>query len=181
MGIFQWSHLDSNAVIASKFRTWHGSCVVMVCAKICSDMMTSDYIAVSRIFHCIWIASKKCKSGPTLGRCFFIDVLLYGESVCKCSNLTIGNISRLSRHINNNNNVRQLCSELQHVISYISKQNANSMITCGCFNIDHDDVIKWKHFRVTGLLCGEFTGYRWIPYTKASDAELWCFLRSAPE
>ena len=41
----------------------------------------------------------------------------------------------------------------------------------------HDDVIKWK--RVTDLLCGEFTGYRWI--TKASDAELWCFLWSAPE
>ena len=35
-------------------------------------------------------------------------------------------------------------------------------------------------FRVTGLLCGEFTGNRWIPHTKASDAELWCFLWSAP-
>ena len=32
-------------------------------------------------------------------------------------------------------------------------------------------------FRDTGLLCGEFTGDRWIPCTKASDAELWCFLR----
>ena len=29
--------------------------------------------------------------------------------------------------------------------------------------------------RVTGPLCGEFTGHRWIPRTKASDAELWCF------
>ena len=36
-------------------------------------------------------------------------------------------------------------------------------------------------FRVTGPLCGEFTGHRWIPLTKASYAELWCFLRSAPE
>ena len=27
-------------------------------------------------------------------------------------------------------------------------------------------------FRVTGHLCGEFTGLRWIPRTKASDAEL---------
>ena len=33
-------------------------------------------------------------------------------------------------------------------------------------------------FRVTGLLCGEFSGPRWIPCTKASDAELWCFLWS---
>ena len=36
-------------------------------------------------------------------------------------------------------------------------------------------------FRVTGHLCGEFTGPRWIPRTKASDAELWCFLWSAYE
>ena len=36
-------------------------------------------------------------------------------------------------------------------------------------------------FRVTGPLCGEFSGHRWIPRTKASDAELWCFLWSAPE
>ena len=35
-------------------------------------------------------------------------------------------------------------------------------------------------FRVTGPLCGEVTGHRWIPRTKASDAELWCFLWSAP-
>ena len=34
-------------------------------------------------------------------------------------------------------------------------------------------------FRVTGHLCGEFTGPRWIPRTKASDAELCCFLWSA--
>ena len=40
----------------------------------------------------------------------------------------------------------------------------------------HDDVIKWKHFRVTGPLCGEFTGDRWIPLTTASDAELWHFV-----
>ena len=36
----------------------------------------------------------------------------------------------------------------------------------------------WRHpngniFRVTGPLCGEFTGDRWILRTKASDAELW--------
>ena len=30
-------------------------------------------------------------------------------------------------------------------------------------------------FRVTGPLYGEFTGHRWTPRTKASDAELWCF------
>ena len=39
----------------------------------------------------------------------------------------------------------------------------------------HDDVIKWKHFRVTGPLSGEFSGHRGIPRTKASDAGLWFF------
>ena len=51
-------------------------------------------------------------------------------------------------------------------------------------------IILWLYFmmtssngniyRVTGLLCGQFTGHRWIPLTKASDTELWCFLWSAP-
>ena len=36
-------------------------------------------------------------------------------------------------------------------------------------------------FRITGHLCGEFIGHRWLPRTKASDAELWCFLSSAPD
>ena len=31
-------------------------------------------------------------------------------------------------------------------------------------------------FRVTGPLWGESTGHRWIPITKASDAELWFFV-----
>ena len=46
----------------------------------------------------------------------------------------------------------------------------------------HDDVIKWKHFRITDPLCGDVTGpRRIIPLTKASDAELCYFLWSAPE
>ena len=35
-------------------------------------------------------------------------------------------------------------------------------------------------FRVTDSLCGEFTGDRWVPRTKTSDTELWCFLWFAP-
>ena len=38
-----------------------------------------------------------------------------------------------------------------------------------------------KIFSGTGPVCGDFTGHRWIPCTKASDAELWSFLSSAPE
>ena len=38
--------------------------------------------------------------------------------------------------------------------------------------IGHDDVTKWKVFRVTNPLWEEFTGHWWIPPTKASDTEL---------
>ena len=40
---------------------------------------------------------------------------------------------------------------------------------------------NWNVFRVTGRLWGKSTGDRGIPFTKASDAELWCFLWFAPE
>ena len=43
----------------------------------------------------------------------------------------------------------------------------------------HDDVIKWKHFpRYCPFVRGIHRSRR-IPRTKASDAELWCFLWSA--
>ena len=45
----------------------------------------------------------------------------------------------------------------------------------------HDDVIKWKHFPRYWIFVGESTGHRWTPLPKASEAELWCFLWSAPE
>ena len=35
-------------------------------------------------------------------------------------------------------------------------------------------------FRVTGPLCGDFTGHWWIPLTKASDAEPWCLFWYVP-
>ena len=53
----------------------------------------------------------------------------------------------------------------------------NLIIFCVCMMTSSNGNI----FRVTGHLCGEFTGPRWIPRTKASDAVLWCFLWSASE
>ena len=56
--------------------------------------------------------------------------------------------------------------------SHVSKHYVmTTMITSSNGNI----------FRVTGHSCGEFTGDRWIPRTKASDAERSCFSWSAPE
>ena len=45
----------------------------------------------------------------------------------------------------------------------------------------HETLSIGSIFRVTGPLCGEFTGHRWIPRTKVSEAELWCFLWSVPK
>ena len=45
----------------------------------------------------------------------------------------------------------------------------------------HDDVIKWKHFPRNCPFVRGIHLSRWIPHTKASDAELWCFLWSASE
>ena len=70
-------------------------------------------------------------------------------------------------------------------------QNWSSFIKLHCWNFDktmYRSVVitgplmtssNGNIFRVTGPLWGETTGHRWIPLTKASDAELWCFLWSA--
>ena len=53
-----------------------------------------------------------------------------------------------------------------------------------CIKTNHDNELVMKTssngniFRVISPLWGESTGHRWIPLTKASDAELWCFRRS---
>ena len=70
--------------------------------------------------------------------------------------------------------VRQLCVYIvnqNHLMCYWTSV-ANSFISVHYtfkwkqISIWHDDVIKWKHFCVTGHLCGEFTGRRWIPHKK---------------
>ena len=51
-------------------------------------------------------------------------------------------------------------------------------------DIQYDNMMTSSNgnmFRVTGPLCGQFTGLLRIPHTNASDAELWRFLWSAPE
>ena len=63
---------------------------------------------------------------------------------------------------------------------YPWEMSSSVCVSYGVSFAQHDDVINGNIFRVTGHLCGEFTGHRWIPRTKASDAELWCFLWSAP-
>ena len=49
------------------------------------------------------------------------------------------------------------------------------------YNLNHDDDIKWKHFPRYWTFVRGIHRSRWIPRTKASGAELWCFRWSAPE
>ena len=65
------------------------------------------------------------------------------------------------------------------IITYteIGQLNTYNPIYCN----ENDDVIKWEHFPRYWPFVRGFTGHRWIPLAEASDAELWCFLWSAPE
>ena len=47
--------------------------------------------------------------------------------------------------------------------------------------INHDDVIKWKHFPRNWPFVRGIHRSRWIPHTQASGAELWCFLWSVSD
>ena len=68
----------------------------------------------------------------------------------------------------------------------------DKLLGCGSFYAYSDSVTGVSHsqklitslngniFRATGRLWGEFSGHRWIPTTKASDAELLFCVRSVP-
>ena len=61
-----------------------------------------------------------------------------------------------------------------HHMASLSHWSMRSRVACSASI--HDPALR-RHptdtlFRVTGHLCGEFTGRRWIPRTKATEAEL---------
>ena len=92
--------------------------------------------------------------------------LIWGDSVCSARvRKQEGNVRECWKTVLDVRNIDRVICKIPH-------------LHCPCMT--HDDVIKWKHFP-RYYLCGEFTGPRWIPHTKASDAELWCFLWSAFE
>ena len=74
-------------------------------------------------------------------------------------------------------NIRS-CSKWKLYCIYVPRNYDFSAIARNKYNMMMSS--NGNIFRVTGPFCGEFTGHRRIPLTKASDAELWCFLWSAP-
>ena len=59
---------------------------------------------------------------------------------------------------------------------YFGEIDIQSHMSCTGIKWPRDGVIKWKHSPRYWPFVREFTGHRWIPRTKASDAEHWCFL-----
>ena len=84
-------------------------------------------------------------------------------------NLTIRN--KLQWYSNQNKNWWPFCPERDESNGPVRVVSCTKDRTVSSHRYHHDDVI----FRVTGHLCGEFTGPRWIPHTTVSDAELWFF------
>ena len=67
---------------------------------------------------------------------------------------------------------------LRPELRWVNRSLTNLSNVFSWYTIFHDDVIKWKHF--PRYWPWDFTGHWLISRTKASDAELWCFLWSAP-
>ena len=64
----------------------------------------------------------------------------------------------------------------------LGNQLSNKLIFHSETDMTAEDMMtSWKHFPRYWPFVREFTGRRWIPFTKASDAELSCFLWSSPE
>ena len=73
-------------------------------------------------------------------------------------------------------------SHVSRKITTFHTNDNNTIASCYNHRVWHLCITWWRHqMDVIGPLCKEFTGHRWIPITKASDAELWYFLWCAPE
>ena len=63
-----FAHINSNKMIAINFYTWYDNWAVMVCAKVCCNLKTINWITARWIIHQIWIVRKKIVS--EMGACF---------------------------------------------------------------------------------------------------------------
>ena len=84
---------------------------------------------------------------------------------------------KTSGTVSNNTSVNII--QFRRIIIYISQQLVQPVkkwiVRDDCILLSMMASTNGNIFRVTGPLCGEFTGHRWFPLTKASDAELLMF------
>ena len=70
------SYFDSNKVIATKVCTWHDSCTVVSCAKVCCDLMACSWIIEKQYFYWGWNTSKRLLVKWPLGPYVFTHVVI---------------------------------------------------------------------------------------------------------
>ena len=87
----------------------------------------------------------------------------------------------ISKWILNKPSTVYCITKLNQCYTFRWRASLHRQIHCFCSLKKKMTASNGNIFRVTGLLCGESTGHRWIPLTKASDVELWCFVWCAPE
>ena len=101
-------------------------------------------------------------------------------SFCLGRNVLIGvGMVKVGKHLYvNASTVQHICIEAHNPQQATVVEVGWFMSTC-CVLIMTS--LNENIFRVIGPMWGESTGLRWIPLTKANDAEIWCFLWSTPE
>ena len=75
-------------------------------------------------------------------------------------------------------NLPIVCKRKRDKIPALYADNWPLLPGSSCPNRPNHMMTSWNGniLCVTGHFCGEFTGHRWIPRTKASDSELWCYV-----
>ena len=113
---------------------------------------------------------------PSLGTSV-VYILVGGRGAGDLANVWNSLISGMGRPIDME---RKGCESIihdidcEHCVGSVDVRDADRMTS-------HDDVIKWKHFPRYWPFVRRIHRSRWIPRTKASDAELCGFLWSASE
>ena len=121
-----------------------------------------------RLFLCVYSESNPRMPGNVISIFAHVKHIILVFITAASRNMLIWNVTRCCKSL----------SWLRHQMETFSPLLAicvgNSSVT-GEFPAQLPVTRSFDVF-FTGHLCGEFISHRWIPRTKASDAELWCFL-----
>ena len=129
---------------------------------------TCSIALLKESFVLIWI-SKVCSKLTTFQHCSQLtDTICYHLATIRYSP-KLFNIAKLSVSVPVVRSYKKIIN-LHRIAHMLHISHLFSTYT----SLIHDDIIK-NIFRVTGLLCGEFTGHRWSPFKKARVDELSCF------
>ena len=106
------------------------------------------------------------------------EIQIHCEHLCKGSR-SYSNWSRNwichADHLNQGPLTRRNHCPRSHFASIIPRMSPNLVQNPSPKDKIHDDVIQWKRFPRNWSFVRGIHRSRWIPHTKASYAELWCF------